>query len=136
MENLATLPSDINIHWQAISPLLTIRNDKEYERAIQRLNTLIDRIGTNEQHPLYNLLDTLGQLIEIYEQKHYSIPNCSGSDALAYLIEEHDLSLSDLPEIGTPEIVKAILNKERAFSITQIKLLSQRFNIQAQVFLD
>ena len=69
MENLTTLPPDIDIHWQAISPLLTICNDEEYEQAIKRLNNLIDQIGTNEQHPLYNLLDTLGKLIEVYEEK-------------------------------------------------------------------
>ena len=36
----------------AIAPLLTIRNEQEYEQAIERLNDLIDEIGTNEQHPL------------------------------------------------------------------------------------
>lgn len=136
MENLATLPPDINIHWQAISPLLTIRNDEEYEQAIKRLNNLIDQIGTNEQHPLYNLLDTLGKLIEVYEEENYPIPNCSGSDALAYLMEEHELSLSDLPEIGTPEIIESILNKDQALTLTQIQQLSKRFNLPAQVFLD
>lgn len=136
MENLATLPPDINIHWQAISPLLTIRNDEDYEQAIKRLNNLIDQIGTNEQHPLYNLLDTLGKLIEVYEEENYSIPNCSGSDVLAYLMEEHELNLSDLPEIGTPEIIEAILNKEQALTLTHIQQLSKRFHIQPQVFLD
>ena len=136
MENLATLPPDINIHWQAISPLLTIRNDEDYEQAIKRLNNLIDQIGTNEQHPLYNLLDTLGKLIEVYEEENYPIPNCSGSDVLAYLMEEHELNLSDLPEIGTPERIQAILNKEQALTLTHIQQLSKRFHIQPQVFLD
>jgi len=35
---------------------MTIRNEEEYEQAIKRLNDLIDEIGTNEQHPLYNWL--------------------------------------------------------------------------------
>ncbi len=30
MESLTTLPPDINIHWSAIAPLLTIRNEEEY----------------------------------------------------------------------------------------------------------
>lgn len=136
MENLTTLPPDINTHWSVIAPLLMIRNDEEYEQAIKRLNDLIDEIGTNEQHPLYNLLDTLGTLIEAYETEHYSLPNCSGRDILAYLIEEHGLSLSDFPEIGTPETVEAILNKNQALTLSQIQQLAQRFQIQAQVFLD
>ncbi len=97
MENLTTLPSDINTHWSALAPVLTIRNEEEYEQAIERLNNLIDEIGLNKQHPLYNLFDTLGTLIEAYETEHYSIPNCSGSDVLAYLMEEHGLGISDLP---------------------------------------
>ncbi|MFK0734366.1 MAG: type II toxin-antitoxin system HigA family antitoxin [Gloeotrichia echinulata GP01] len=136
MENLTTLPPDINTHWSAIAPLLTIRNEEEYEQAIKRLNDLIDEIGTNEQHPLYNFLDTLGTLIEAYEAEHHSIPICSGSDVLAYLIEEHRLSLSDLPEIGTSETIEAILNKHQALTLSQIQQLAQRFQVEPQVFLD
>ena len=136
MENLTTFPPDINTHWSVIAPLLTIRNDEEYEQATERLNDLIDEIGTNEQHPLYNFLDTLGTLIEAYEAEHYSIPNCSGSDVLAYLIEEHRLSFSDLTEIGTSETIEAILNKDQALTLSQIQYLAQRFKVQAQVFLD
>ncbi len=151
MEKLITLPPDINTHWSAIAPLLTISNEDEYEQAIQRLNNLIDEIGTNEQHPLYNFLDTLGTLIEAYEREHYSLPNCSSeayerehyslpncssSDVLAYLMEEHKLSLSDLPEVGTSETIEAILNKHQALTLSQIQHLVQRFKVQPQVFLD
>jgi len=82
------------------------------------------------------LLDTLRTLIEAYEAEHYSIPNCSGSDVLAYLIEEHGLSLSDLPEISTSETIEAILNKYQGLTLSQIQQLAQRFKVQAQVFLD
>jgi HTH-type transcriptional regulator / antitoxin HigA len=135
MENLTTLPPDINIHWTAIAPLLTIRNEQQYDQAINRLNNLIDEIGTNEQHPLYHFLDTLGTLIESYEREHYEIPGCSGSDSLAYLMEEHKLSSSDLPEIGTSETIKAILTKEKSFTLDQIQQLAKHFKVQPQVFL-
>jgi HTH-type transcriptional regulator / antitoxin HigA len=81
--NQANPAPNINIHWNAIAPLLTICNEQQYDQAINRLNNLIDEIGTNEQHPLYHLLDTLGTLIESYEREHYEISGCSGSDALA-----------------------------------------------------
>lgn len=136
MENLTTLPPEINIHWNAIAPLLMIRNEEEYEQAVKRLNDLIDQIGTNEKHPLYNLLDTLGTLIEVYETEYYAIPNCSGSEVLAYLMEEQGLIFSDLPEIGTSQTIEAILNQEQALTLSQIQQLAQRFNVQPQVFLD
>jgi len=135
MENLTTLPPEINTHWSAIAPLLMIRNEEEYEEAVKRLNDLIDEIGTNQKHPLYNLLDTLGTLIEVYETEHYAIPNCSGSEVLAYLMEEQGLNFSDLPEIGTSQTIEAILNKEQALTLSQIQQLGQRFNVQPQVFL-
>ena len=136
MEKLTTLPPDINIHWNAISPLLTIRNEEEYEQAITRLNDLLDEIGTNEQHPLYHLLDTLGTIIEAYETEHHPLPNCHGNDVLAYLMEEHKLSLSDLSEIGSPEMIQAILNKEKALTFNQIQQLAERFQVNIKVFLN
>ncbi|MDJ0661413.1 MAG: transcriptional regulator [Crocosphaera sp.] len=135
MENLTILPPDINTHWQAIAPLLMIRNEEEYEQAVERLNALIDEIGTNEEHPLYNLLETLGTLIEVYELEHYSIPDCSGSDILAYLMEEHGLTVFDLPEIGTPDIIEEILSKNQPLTFHQIQQLAERFNVNYQVFM-
>jgi HTH-type transcriptional regulator / antitoxin HigA len=133
--NPANPAPDFNINWSAIAPLLTIRNEQQYDQAIDRSNNLIDEIGTNEQHPLYHLLDTLGTLIESYEREHYEMPGCSGSDALAYIMEEHELSSSDLPEIGTSENIEAILTKEKSFTLVQIQQLAQRFKVQPQVFL-
>ena len=64
---------DVQIHWEKIAPLLTIRNEREYDVAIGRMNELLDEIGTNEKHPLYSLLDILGALIYVYEEDHLPI---------------------------------------------------------------
>jgi HTH-type transcriptional regulator/antitoxin HigA len=64
---------NIQSHWATIEPLLTIRNELEYDAAIERLNKLLDEIGTNERHPLYDLLDILGTLIHAYEEQHYPV---------------------------------------------------------------
>jgi antitoxin component HigA of HigAB toxin-antitoxin module len=48
-----------------------IRNEREYDQAVKRLNGLLDEIGTDERHPLYGLLDMLGTLIHAYEEKHF-----------------------------------------------------------------
>ncbi|WP_217359290.1 type II toxin-antitoxin system HigA family antitoxin [Anabaena sp. UHCC 0204] len=113
-----------------------ILHEEKYEQAITKLNDLIDEIGTNEEHPLYHLLDTLGTIIEAYETEHYPLPNCHGSDVLAYLMEEHKLTLSDLPEIGSSETIKAILNKEKALTLNQLQQLAERFHINIKVFLN
>lgn len=136
MEKLITLPSDINIHWMAIAPLLSIRNEEEYNQAIERMNVLIDEVGTNEEHPLYYLLDTLGTLIQVYEEEYVTIPDCDGNDMLSYLIDQHGLNLSDLSEIGTSETIEAILTKKQFLTSVQIKKLAERFQVSQQVFLD
>ncbi len=64
---------DFRQHWYVVQPLFSIRNEEEYDKAIETLNELIDEVGTNEKHPLYELLDTLGTVIHAYEEKHYSI---------------------------------------------------------------
>jgi HTH-type transcriptional regulator / antitoxin HigA len=71
------LTTGIEEHWAYIKPILSIRNEEEYDQAIERLNSLLDKIGTDESHPLYELLDTLGMVIYAYEAKHYPIPDAS-----------------------------------------------------------
>jgi HTH-type transcriptional regulator/antitoxin HigA len=125
----------VQTHWQNIAPLLTIRNDRDYDAAIKRLNELLDEIGTNERHPLYSLLDTLGTLVHAYEEENYPIPTSTGAEVLRYLMEEHGLTQSDLPEIGSQGVVSEILNGKRELNIRQIRALAQRFGVSAAVFI-
>lgn len=80
---------------------LTIVNEREYDRAVKRLNTLLDEVGTNERHPLYGLLETLGTLIHAYEEEHFKEPEPSGPEMLRFFMEEHDPKPSVLPEVGS-----------------------------------
>ena len=125
----------VQTHWQNIAPLLTIRNDRECDAAIKRLNELLDEIGTNERHPLYSLLDTLGTLVHAYEEENYPVPASTGTEVLRYLMDEHGLTQSDLPEIGSQGVVSEILNGKRELNIRQIRALAQRFGVSAAVFI-
>src|SRR5687767_7320836 len=106
---MSALRKETQEHWQAIGPLLTIRDERDYAAAIERLDSLLTEIGDNEQHPLYGLLDTLGTLIHAYKEEHVPIPEASGPEVLEYLMEEHGLSPEDLPELGGARVVHAIL---------------------------
>ncbi|HMN31252.1 MAG TPA: helix-turn-helix domain-containing protein [Caldilineaceae bacterium] len=132
---MTVLTQDLQLHWAAISPLLTIHNEQEYDRAIERLNALIDEVGTNEQHPLYELLDTLATVIHAYEEQHYPLPAASGADVLAYLMEEHGLTQSALPEVGSQGVVSEILRGKRELNVRQIRALAQRFGVSPAVFV-
>jgi HTH-type transcriptional regulator / antitoxin HigA len=135
LEILNTITPEIKQQWEAIAPYLTIRNDLEYEQAVERLNILIDEVGTKVEHPLYTFLDTLGILIEAYEEQHYAIPDCNGVDMLLHFMEEYSLSQSDLPEIGSQGVVSEIINRKRELNIRQIRALAKRFKVAPAVFL-
>ena len=122
-------------HWQAVQPIFNVRNEAEYDAAIERLNQLIDAVGTDETHPLYTMLDTLGTLIHNYEEQHVPIPDAHGAAVLVYLMQEHDLRQSDLPEIGSQGVVSEILSRKRELNVRQIRALSQRFSVSPAVFL-
>ena len=127
--------NQLQTHWQNISPLLTIRNEREYDVAVERMNELLDEIGTDESHSLYSLLDTLGTLIQAYEEEHHSIPEAKGADVLRFLMDEHGLTQSELPEVGSQGVVSEILNGKRELNIRQIRALSKRFKVSASVFV-
>ena len=131
-----TLVNDrIQTHWTNIAPLLTIRNEREYNAAVKRMNELLDEIGTNEKHPLYSLLDTLATLIHAYEEEHYPIPESTGADVLRFLMEENGLAQSELPEVGSQGVVSEILNGKRELNIRQIRALAERFRVSTAVFI-
>ena len=122
--------------WVEIAPLLVIKNERDYDAAVERLNTLLDEVGDDEDNPLYSLLDTLGIIIEAYDNENYSISNCSGVDAVDYLMEEHSLSQSELPEIGSQGVVSEILSGKRKLNVRQIEALAKKFKVSPATFFD
>ena len=117
------------------TPLLSIRNEHEYDQAIERLNHLLDQIGTDENHSLYGLLDTLGTLIHAYEREHYPMPEASGVDMIHFFMEEHGLTQRQLPELRSQGVVSEILNGKRALNLRQIRALAERFQVSPAVFI-
>ena len=132
--NMIDIAPELQQKWIELAPLLTITNDQEYDAAVERLNTLLDSIGDDESHPLYSFLNTLGILIEAYDNQHHSLPDCSGIDALSFLMQEHQLSQSALPEIGSQGVVSEILNGKRQLNLRQIKALAEKFHVSPTTF--
>jgi len=126
METMNIFSPEIQNHWVAIKPMFSVQNEQEYDQAVERLNNLIDWVGTNEQHPLYDLLDMLGMVVQAYDEKHYPMPESSGTDMLKFFMQEHGLTDSDLPEIGSFEIVSDIFNDNSILNANKIKALHQK----------
>ena len=132
---MSVLTKNIANHWATISPLLTIRNEREYDQAVERLNSLLDEIGSNERHPLYGLVDTLGTLVHVYEEKHYPMPARSGADMLRFFMEEHGLAQTDLPEVGSQGVVSVIMKGKRELKRRQVRSLAERVDVWPAVLV-
>jgi HTH-type transcriptional regulator/antitoxin HigA len=47
-----------------------LHNEQDYQQAVELLDSLIDIVGENENHPLASLMELLGLLIEQYEDTY------------------------------------------------------------------
>ena len=54
---------------------------------------------------------------------------------LVGIMDEHGLTQSDLPEVGSQGVVSDILRGKRDLNIRQIRALAQRFHVSPAVFI-
>ena len=55
---------------QLVAPVAHIDSETGYVQATALLNSLLDVVRDNAQHPLYSLVSVVGDLIEAYEIDH------------------------------------------------------------------
>jgi HTH-type transcriptional regulator/antitoxin HigA len=120
---------------ETYAPLLAIRDRREYDAAVARLNDLVDEIGDNPRDPRYRFIETLSLLIEAYDEKHHEIPDATGVELLKFLMEQHGLRQGDLPEVGSQGVVSEILRGKRELNVRQIRALSKRFHLPPEAFI-
>jgi HTH-type transcriptional regulator / antitoxin HigA len=116
-------------------PFLAIRTEREYDAAVERLNSLVNEVGDSPKDPRYRLIETLSVLIEAYDREHHSLPEASSIEVIRFLMEEHGLTQKDLPEIGSQGVVSEVLAGRRALNVRQIQGLAARFGVDPGAFL-
>ena len=122
--------------WPVASKVLsTFETEQQYNKAVGWLDELIDEASENEVPLIESLIDTLGTLIKDYEDRNIPEPEAAPVDCLKFLMEEHNLKPSDLPEVGNQEVVLDILSGKKPLTVKQIKALSERFNVSPAVFV-
>ncbi len=120
---------------RAVVPLGTLRTKKDYARAVETLDAILDEIGEDDKHPMAELADALSVFIEKYEAEHVRLPDVKPLAVLKFLMLEHDLRQSDLTEIGSQGVVSEVLAGKRDLNARQIKRLAKRFNVSPAVFV-
>lgn len=131
--------NDLQQAWQQLNQtarIAPIRDAAHYDKMVQLADSLVEVIGDAKQHPLLDLLDIVSELIRTYDAEHYVVPDASPRKVLAFLMEQHGLSQSDLPEVGNQSVVSMLLSGTRQLNVRQINALSKRFGVPPGVFLE
>ena len=107
--------------------LKPIRNDKELDRALERIAELW---GAKPGTTRGDELDVLMLIVEKYEEEHFPIPASDPVEAIEFLMEQNDLSRKDLePYIGARGRVSEVMNKKRSLTLPMIKRLHEGLKI-------
>jgi HTH-type transcriptional regulator/antitoxin HigA len=121
--------------WPECAEALSVpQSEEDYQRTVALLDELVDIVGVDENHPLDSLMDTLGTLVEAYEKEHYPMGEVSAKDVLLSIMEEHGLTESDFPEIGSQSEVSGFLKGECDLNGQQVRALCERFHVSPAVF--
>ena len=123
-------------HWPYVAPLLRKpKSEADYDALVVALDELTDLIGDDESHPLMGLVDIIGDWVEAYDLEHHPMPKVSGVDVLRSVMQEHGLTQSDLPGVGTQSVVSEILSGKRQLNVRQIRWLADYFKVPVDMFI-
>jgi HTH-type transcriptional regulator/antitoxin HigA len=132
---MSSLIEQAREHWRYVAPLLSKPdNEEDYDALAEAQDELLLIVGEDETHPLASLASHIGDLLEAYDEAHRPMPEGTGVDALRYLMQEHGIGQSELPEVGTQSVISEILSGKRQLNVRHIRALSDRFGVPVEVF--
>ncbi len=115
--------------------LKPIRNNRQYEDALSRAYTLMQKnIKPNSKDS--DELEILSILIKEYENKHFPVPKPNPIEAIRFRLDQLNMSEADLSEIlGYRSRKSEILSGKRKLSLSMIRKLNEVLNIPAEVLI-
>ncbi len=110
-----------------------IKTEKDYNRALQRLEEIFDAPPDSSEGDEAELL---ALLIDNYENEYHSIEAPDPIEAIKIRMEEMDLKQKDLVDvIGSKSKVSEVLNRKKRLSVDMIRKLEELLNISASVLV-
>lgn len=127
--------------FRAVAGVGAIRTEADYDRALGLIEAILDNTRDtpareDSTHPLADLLDLLTAAVHEYETDHHAIPASSPRDVLRFLMDQHGLKQSDLPEVGSQSVISEVLAGRRMLNTRQIAALVERFHVGADAFIE
>lgn len=116
-------------------PLLPIKDEVDYKRAIEVLEDLFGRADLSADQSGY--LDTLVLLVRKYEDETSPIDGAmTPVEALRALMRANGLDQSDLAKLlGSQPLASMILSGSRLISAKVARVLARRFSVEIGTFL-
>ncbi|HBW57502.1 MAG TPA: transcriptional regulator [Oscillatoriales bacterium UBA8482] len=112
-----------------------ILSEEDCDLREEQLKQLI-KLNKHKKDPqIAHLIRCIALTIEEYEKQEFPLEKASGIEVIQYLMAEHGLKESDLPEIGNQGLVSDVLTGKQALNLTMIKALAKRFGLTEQTFL-
>lgn len=142
MKALRIVKNNYLVFAKSANTILHIKNDNDYEAALQVVEMLLQEAKYDEHDPLNGLIDIVSNAIEVYERgspefkDFYKKLHEEEQDiaVLRLLMDQHNLGVADFPEIGDKSLISKILSGERNLTKNHIKKLSERFSIDPGLF--
>jgi len=110
-----------------------IRTKRDYERALRRIETLMDADPGSDEG---DELEVLATLVDVYEEKHFPVGAADPVEAILFRMDQQGLERKDLePFIGSRHRVSEVLNRKRGLSLDMIRRLHAGLGIPLQVLV-
>lgn len=118
--------------------IIEIKNDEEYQQALALMDNLID--DYDKQRPLIGILSNSIERwednAEEFTEFNQRIAELDDVATLKLIMEQHQLGIADLPEVGSKTLISKILNHKRNLTRNHIEALSKRFGVSPVLFFN
>jgi HTH-type transcriptional regulator/antitoxin HigA len=131
----AHVPTEVLDLQREFFELRPIHNKTDYQKALAVASEIASLAKLTSGQKDY--LEILTKIIADYEEKHFETSKHNPREILKFLVEENQMSGSDLGRIlGNRTLGPALLRGGRSLSKTHIKKLADYFSVSPALFLE
>lgn len=118
-----------------LHPPRTIHDDSDYENTLEVVEALISLPKLNVDQT--DFMETLTELIEVYETQHEPIKKIRGLELLKYLMEENNISKEELSTILKKDSTLGykIMDGSRKITVDHAHALGRYFSVDPGAFI-
>ena len=113
----------------------SIKTEAEADAIQRQIDTIIDKLGELSEAE-EEFLSLLGDLMLVWENGKYELPDIYGPEAVRVLLQERDLLQKDLvgPVFPTKGIASEVLSGKRSLTYEYVRWLAEFFHVSPAVF--